>query len=55
VWAEPGDADPSHMFRGAGIGAMLMTPFGPIGIDYAYGFDKPEPGWQFHFKMGGGL
>jgi outer membrane protein insertion porin family len=55
VWAEPSDIDPSHLFRGAGIGAMLMTPFGPIGIDYAYGFDKPEPGWQFHFKMGGGL
>jgi outer membrane protein insertion porin family len=55
VWTDPRDIDPSKMYRGAGIGAMIMTPFGPIGIDYAYGFDKPEPGWQFHFKMGGGL
>jgi hypothetical protein len=31
---------------------------GPIGIDYAYGFDKidvfgnPDPGWKFHFRLG---
>ncbi len=55
VWFDPGDIDPSKLFRGAGVGTTIMTPFGPIGIDYAYGFDKPEPGWQFHFKMGGGL
>ena len=55
VWFDPGDIDPSKLFRGGGVGATIMTPFGPIGIDYAYGFDKPEPGWQFHFEMGGGL
>ncbi|MEX0843373.1 MAG: BamA/TamA family outer membrane protein, partial [Gemmatimonadota bacterium] len=53
VWRSPREVDPSRLFRGAGIGAMLVTPFGPIGIDYAYGFDKDDPGWQFHFRMGG--
>lgn len=55
VWREPGDVDPTRLFRGAGFGVQLVTPFGPIGIDYAYGFDKPVPGWQLHFKMGGGF
>lgn len=52
LWASPGDLDTSRLFRGAGFGVQLVTPFGPIGIDYAYGFDKTEPGWQAHFKMG---
>jgi outer membrane protein insertion porin family len=53
VWRSPREVDPSRLFRGAGVGGMLVTPFGPIGIDYAYGFDKDNPGWQFHFRMGG--
>jgi outer membrane protein insertion porin family len=53
VWRNPGDADPSKLFRGAGVGVQLVTPFGPIGLDYAYGFDKDVPGWQLHFRMGG--
>ena len=36
-------------------GAQIVTPFGPIGLDYAYGFDKPVPGWQLHFRMGPGF
>ena len=55
VWADPGDVDPSRLFRGAGFGLQLVTPFGPVGIDYAYGFDKPTPGWQLHFRMGPGF
>lgn len=55
VWRTPGDADPTRLFRGAGFGVQMVTPFGPIGIDYAYGFDKDEPGWQLHFRMGGGM
>jgi outer membrane protein insertion porin family len=55
VWHKPGDFDPTRMFRGAGIGMSLVTPFGPIGLDYAYGFDKTTPGWQLHFKMGPGF
>ncbi len=53
VWRNVRDVDPTRMFRGAGLGVLLVTPFGPIGIDYAYGFDKPVPGWQLHFRMGG--
>jgi len=54
VWSDPRDADPSKLFRGAGLGVQLVTPFGPIGLDYAYGFDKTSPGWQLHFRMGPG-
>ena len=54
VWHTPGDFDPTRMFRGAGLGATFVTPFGPIGLDYAYGFDKTNPGWKFHFRMGPG-
>lgn len=55
VWRNPGDIDPTKLFRGAGLGLQLVTPFGPIGLDYAYGFDKPVPGWQLHFRMGPGF
>lgn len=55
VWSEPSQFDPSSMFRGAGLGMQIVTPFGPIGLDYAYGFDRPTPGWQLHFRMGPGL
>ncbi len=51
-WESPGHLSTSKLFRGAGFGVQLVTPFGPIGLDYAYGFDKAEPGWQLHFKMG---
>ena len=49
------EIDPSRLYRGAGFGVQLVTPFGPIGLDYAYGFDKARPGWQLHFKMGPGM
>ncbi len=58
VWANPGRFNPSRLFRGVGFGASLVTPMGPIGIDYAYGFDKidilgnPDPSWKFHFRIG---
>lgn len=55
VWRDAGDIDPTKLFRGAGLGLQLVTPFGPIGLDYAYGFDKPIPGWQLHFRMGPGF
>jgi len=53
VWKNAREIDPSRLFRGAGVGLQLVTPFGPIGIDYAYGFDRLVPGWQLHFRMGG--
>jgi len=36
----------------------VISPLGPLGIDYAYGFDKvditgrPAPSWKLHFKLG---
>jgi outer membrane protein insertion porin family len=55
VWFEPSEMNPTRLLRGAGIGLMLVTPFGPLGLDYAYGFDKDQPGWQLHFKFGQGF
>lgn len=55
VFRDPGDFDPTRLFRGAGFGMQLVTPFGPIGLDYAYGFDRATPGWQLHFRMGPGF
>ncbi len=53
VWRDPGQFDPQRLYRGAGVGMQIVTPFGPLGLDYAYGFDRTEPGWQLHFRMGG--
>lgn len=55
VWREPSAMNPTRLLRGAGVGMMLVTPFGPLGLDYAYGFDKDQPGWQLHFKFGQGF
>ncbi|MCZ6477365.1 MAG: outer membrane protein assembly factor BamA [Gemmatimonadetes bacterium] len=57
-WFEPGAFNPTDLLVGAGVGVSLITPFGPIGLDYAYGFDRrdvlgrPDPGWKLHFKFG---
>ncbi|HEY0671023.1 MAG TPA: outer membrane protein assembly factor BamA [Longimicrobiales bacterium] len=55
IWREPAQINPTRLLRGAGVGAMLVTPFGPLGLDWAYGFDKDRPGWQLHFKFGQGF
>jgi len=55
VWRGPSDFDLTRLYRGAGVGLSLVTPLGPIGIDYAYGFDKTVPGFQLHLKMGQGF
>ncbi|MFN2432267.1 MAG: outer membrane protein assembly factor BamA [Gemmatimonadota bacterium] len=59
VWESLGSADFGQYKRGAGVGATVEIPgFGPIGLDYAYGFDRrdvfgdPNPKWQLHFKFG---
>ncbi|MDP3910148.1 MAG: outer membrane protein assembly factor BamA [Gemmatimonadales bacterium] len=58
VWARPAQYNPTRLFRGAGIGAAIISPLGPLGLDYAYGFDRvdtfgrPDPGWKLHFKLG---
>jgi outer membrane protein insertion porin family len=55
VWTSFDQVNPAELFRGAGLGATVVTPFGPIGLDYGYGFDKDLPGWQFHFTFGQGF
>jgi outer membrane protein insertion porin family len=58
VWNKPREFDPTRLYRGAGIGLSTITPLGPLGLDYAYGFDRvdaqgrPRPGWQLHFRLG---
>jgi outer membrane protein insertion porin family len=50
--------DPTRLFRGSGIGVSTVTPLGPLGLDYAYGFDRldkfgrPDPKWVLHFRLG---
>lgn len=58
IWRRASELNPTDLLVGAGLGVSLVTPFGPIGLDYAYGFDRrdvlgrPDPGWQLHFKFG---
>jgi outer membrane protein insertion porin family len=57
IWARPQDFNPTRLFRGAGVGASVVTPLGPLGLDWGYGFDRVEngvksPKWQMHFKLG---
>jgi outer membrane protein insertion porin family len=58
VWNRPREFDPTRLFRGAGIGVSLVTPLGPLGLDWGYGFDRtdiagrPDPKWQLHFRLG---
>ena len=58
LWARASEFNPTRLFRGAGLGVAVISPLGPIGIDYAYGFDRtdrfgrPDPGWKLHFKLG---
>lgn len=58
LWARPRDFDPTRLYRGSGLGVSTVTPLGPLGIDYAYGFDRrdanglPAPRWQLHFRLG---
>jgi outer membrane protein insertion porin family len=58
VYDSPRDFDPTRLFRGAGIGVAIVTPLGPLGLDWAYGFDRvditgrPAPKWMLHFKLG---
>jgi outer membrane protein insertion porin family len=58
LYAQPRDFDPTRLFRGAGFGASLVTPLGPLGVDLGYGFDRTDvagrknPKWEVHFKFG---
>ena len=58
AWNETKDFNPFDIKRSAGIGVRIFLPMvGLMGIDWAYGFDKPYPssnigGSQFHFILG---
>ncbi|MDH3734094.1 MAG: outer membrane protein assembly factor BamA, partial [Gemmatimonadota bacterium] len=58
VWLTSDQLNPTDLLLGGGFGISLVTPFGPLGLDYAYGFDRrdvlgrPDPGWELHFKFG---
>jgi len=65
-FARSREFNPTRLFRGAGIGVSVVTPLGPLGLDWAYGFDRrsfvdptnralgtrPDPRWQLHFRLG---
>ncbi len=62
-WASARQFNPTRLFRSAGFGVSTVTPLGPLGLDLAYGFDRvaiepttlrvrPDPRWQFHFRLG---
>jgi outer membrane protein insertion porin family len=58
IWSRPRDFDPTRLFRGTGVGVSLVTPLGPLGLDWAYGLDRVntagrrEPKWMLHFRLG---
>ena len=63
VWSTPRQFDPTRLFRSVGVGASVISPLGPLGLDVAYGLDRvdldpttgllrPKPGWQVHFRLG---
>jgi outer membrane protein insertion porin family len=59
AWSETKNFNPFEIKRSAGIGVRIFLPMvGMMGIDWAYGFDKPyatstrKGGSQFHFILG---
>jgi len=58
TWFKTSQFNPTDLLTAAGVGASLVTPFGPIGLDYGYGFDRrdvlgrPDPGWKLNFRFG---
>ncbi len=59
AWTEVKDFNPFNLKKSAGVGVRIFLPMiGLMGIDWAYGFDKPFPtynevgGSQIHFIIG---
>jgi outer membrane protein insertion porin family len=58
AWQDMKYFNPYQMVRSAGVGARIFLPMiGMLGIDWAYGFDKPAAnpsagGSNFHFVIG---
>lgn len=53
TWNRWSTIDLNDLNRGAGMGVRVEVPMlGILGIDYAYGFDGPNRGWEPHFQIG---
>jgi outer membrane protein insertion porin family len=59
TWNDWTELNPTDLKRGAGVGFIIHTPMGPLGIDYAYRFDTyldrssnlVGRGWEPHFRF----
>lgn len=57
-WHDISSFNPFQLKRSAGFGARIFLPMiGLMGIDWGYGFDRPQPGYKvsggkFHFILG---
>ena len=58
VWSRAAAFNPTRLLRGAGLGVSIVSPLGPIGIDFGYGLDRvdalgrPAPRWKVSFRIG---
>ena len=44
--------DTPQWVQGVGLGVRWASPVGPVRLDFAYGLDDPEGGFQLHFALG---
>jgi outer membrane protein assembly complex protein YaeT len=55
VWFKRDLFKPLDLFTTAGVGAMLLTPVGPVRLDFGYQVRRNPYGeqpWAFHFSLG---
>ncbi|NLP05739.1 outer membrane protein assembly factor BamA [Candidatus Fermentibacteria bacterium] len=53
TWNSWASCDLGALRKGAGLGIRVEVPMlGVMGLDYGYGFDGPERGWEPHFQFG---
>ncbi|MGH7724586.1 MAG: outer membrane protein assembly factor BamA [Candidatus Eiseniibacteriota bacterium] len=53
TWNRAGDIQLFNLRKSVGLGVRLEIPvLGNVGFDWAYGFDKVNPGWKGHFLFG---
>ncbi|MFQ6671830.1 MAG: outer membrane protein assembly factor, partial [Candidatus Tectimicrobiota bacterium] len=54
VYEEIGDFDPFDLRYGTGVGVRLLSPIGPIGLDYGFKLDRlpGEELSEFHLSLG---
>jgi outer membrane protein insertion porin family len=60
TWNDWTELNPTNLKRGIGLGFVIQTPMGPLGLDYAYRLDEyldrsdnlVKRGWEPHFRFG---